>query len=195
MKMLPLVSIITPTTTDRAVFNERMYRIVAAQDYSHVEHIVSFDQSKVLGAKMNDMIAQARGSIIVNIDSDDLYAPDWVSRMVKLITSTQADVCGLKRAYFWREPEMWTYTYPQHDAYLFGATMCHTRAFWERNPYKTIQVGYDNEFTQKDCKVAVSDYTDGFVATVHASNTSPKNMTGERWKMVDDKVSLLGMYK
>jgi len=191
MRTLPLVSIITPTTHDRAWFNERMYRIVASQDYPNIEHVVSYDQSKVLGAKMNDMIASCKGDIIVNIDSDDLYASDWVSRMVSLLLETGADVAGLKRAYFYKEPEVWTYTYPAHDKCLFGATMAHTKAFWERNPYMTKQVGYDVDFTQKNCTIAVSDYTQGFVATVHAGNVSPKNMTGERWKRVDDVVELI----
>lgn len=181
MKMPPLVSIITPTTHDRALFNERMYRIVESQDYPNIEHVVSFDQSKVLGAKMNDMIASCRGEIIVNIDSDDWYASDWVSRMVDLLMRSGADVAGLKKAYFYKEPELWSYTYPSYDKCLFGATMCHTRAFWERNPYQTKMVGYDVDFTQKNCNIAVSDYINGFVATVHVDNTSPKNMTGERW--------------
>lgn len=194
MRMPPLVSIITPTTEDRAVFNERIMRIVEAQTYPIIEHIVSFDQSKILGEKMNDMIDACNGDIIVNMDSDDLYAPDWVEHMVKLLQTTGADVAGLKKGYFWREPELLTYTYPSHDKYMFGATMAHTKAFWERNRYKALQVGYDNEFTQKDCKIAISDYSKGFVATIHKSNTSPKNTTGDRWQVVNDDVPLLTMY-
>lgn len=191
MRTLPLVSIITPTTHDRAWFNERIKRIVAAQDYPNIEHIISCEDTPHIGAKRNSMITSCRGSIIVNMDSDDLYASDWVSRMVSLLLSSHADVVGLKRAYFYKEPEMWTYTYPEHDKYLFGATMCYKRQFWERSPYRPIRIGEDNEFTQKDCVIAVSDYIQGFVATVHADNTSPKNMTGERWKQVDDVVELV----
>lgn len=181
MRMRPLVSIITPTTHNRALFNERIVQIVAGQDYPHIEHVMSYSDEPNTGKKRNGMIASCSGDVIVNMDSDDWYASDWVSQMVDLLMRSGADVVGLKKAYFYKEPELWSYTYPLNDLYLFGATMCYTRSFWERSPYKTLRVGEDNEFTQKGCKIAVSDYINGFVATVHVDNTSPKNMTGDRW--------------
>lgn len=36
------VSIITPTTADRAEFNERIKRIAKAQDYPNIEHILCY---------------------------------------------------------------------------------------------------------------------------------------------------------
>lgn len=186
MMIKPLVTIITPTTHDRLAFNIRCREVVKTQDYKNIEWLVSYKQYPTLGEKMNAMCNDASGELIVNIDSDDLYAPDWVSRCVALWQETQADVIGLKIGYFYREPEMFTYTYPQSDKCLFGATMCHTKEFWQRNKYNHKQVGYDVDFTQKNCNVAVLDYSEGFIATVHKGNVSPKNISGDRWAKVEN---------
>jgi len=63
--------------------------------------------------------------------------------------------------------------------------MCHTRAYWERNPYRHMQVGYDVFFTMHKCKVATLDYKDGFVATIHEGNTSFKRTNGEQWECLE----------
>lgn len=182
----PLVTIITPTTYDRAAFNERCLAIVAAQTYRNIEHIMMYEQFPTLGQKMNECIKLAKGSIIVNMDSDDYYAPDWVGRCVALMLRTKVDVAGLKCGYFKRGEELLTYTYPDNTPHFLGATMCHTKEFWERNPYRHMQVGYDVMFTQTKCNTATIPYTDGFVATIHDANTSPKNTTGERWAKVEN---------
>lgn len=186
MTIKPLVTVITPTTHDRAAFNQRCHEVVRAQDYPNIEHLVSYRQFPSLGEKMNYMCGLANGNIIVNIDSDDLFAPDWVSRCAETIADY--DVIGLKKAYFHNPTtgELFAYTYPDSCNNLHGGTMCHTKAFWQRNPYKHMQVGYDVEFTKMNCKTATLDYTDGFIATIHSGNVSPKNTTGERWQKFEN---------
>lgn len=182
----PLVSIITPTTHDREHFNERIRRVVADQDYPNIEHVMCYDNSRVLGQKMNDMIARAKGDIIVNMDSDDIFAPDWTKNIVQHLLDTGADVVGLKKAYFYNEEkgQMWSYTYPDRDTFLHGGTMAHTRDYWLRNPYLSQRVGYDVAFVSNSyVKSRPFDYSDGFIATVHTGNTSPKNTTGSRWEL------------
>ena len=181
-----MVSIITPTTHDRAEFNERCKRIVSAQTYPNIEHIMLYEQFNTLGEKMNECIKRAKGGIIVNMDSDDIYAPDWTERIVHYLQTSGADVVGLKHGYFDRSGQLLSYTYPIHTTALLGATMAHTKQFWERRKYNPKNVGYDVDFTVKDCKVAVFDYSDGFIATIHSGNVSPKNTTGTSWRTYDD---------
>jgi len=185
----PLVTVLTPTTSDRFHFNTRIREIVSMQDYPFIEHIIEMDNSLPLGEKINRMIAGSKGSIIINLDSDDFFAPDWISKSVDCLLKNKADVIGLKKAYFYSpsKNELYTYTYPDNDKYLFGGTMCHTREYWERNKYRPVMVGYDNWFTHDaPCNIAILDYTDGFIATIHADNVSPKNTTGDRWRLIQN---------
>jgi hypothetical protein len=99
---------------------------------------------------------------------------------------SRCDVAGLRKGYFWRNPELLTYTYPDTENVLLGATMCHTKEYWQRNAYKHVQVGYDVQFTSGNCNVGDLKYTDGFIATIHSGNVSPKNTTGERWATVEN---------
>lgn len=196
--MRPLVSVITPTTHDRAAFNERMLKVFAAQDYPNKEHLVSYEDV-TLGQKMNKLCAAASGEIILNIDSDDTFAPDWITKSVDALLQSKADIVGLKKAYFYDYGNDFTYayTYPPDTKNIHGGTMCHTKEYWRRNPYISLMVGYDHIFCNKANTFDIG-YSDGFIATIHKGNVSPKNTTGERWAHIGsiptNLRSLLALY-
>jgi cellulose synthase/poly-beta-1,6-N-acetylglucosamine synthase-like glycosyltransferase len=182
--MFPLVSVITPTTHDRAHFNERISRIFRAQDYQNKEILFDYGKGNV-GAKRNKLCSLANGEIILNFDSDDWYAPDWISKSVAALLRFDCDMVGLSTAYF-HSPTLnktWQYVYPENEN-LHGATLCYRKSFWEKNNYLNMQVGEDSQFVRK-AKFMSHGYVDGFISTVHEGNTSPKNISGERWVLVD----------
>lgn len=178
----PLVSIITPTTENRAGFHDRLISIVAEQDYPRIEHLLDYDGGNI-GQKRNRLCEKAKGDIIIHIDDDDIYASDWVTKSVFALLSNPCDITGLAAANF-RDirGEVWQYTYPTNTG-LHGATMCYKRSFWEQHPFLSMQVGEDSQFT-RGCNIFAHDYVDGFTATIHANNTSPKNVKGDRWRKV-----------
>lgn len=178
----PLVTIITPTTADRAAFMDKLLHMVAAQDYPNIEHLIIEDAGTV-GAKRNMGCERAGGEIILHMDSDDQYAADWVSKSVDALLSSGADVVGLGCAYFYCKDNGKTYKYSGDDNYVMGATMCYRKSFWERNPFKDMQVGEDNKFIM-GCKVYDHGYIDGFLSILHNSNTSAKNLRDRRWSEV-----------
>lgn len=177
----PLVSIITPTTRDRALFMEQLYAVVASQDYPNIEHVICDMEGKSVGEKRNIACKAANGDIIVHMDSDDWYSPEWVSKSVMALLSSVADIVGLSGAVFYNKEsqEKWQYTYPLHSN-LHGATLCYWKEHAINYPFQTISEGEDSAFT-KGKKLFSHQYTDGFIATIHDGNTSKKNCTGDRW--------------
>lgn len=177
----PLVSIITPTTASRSAYLERLFALIRLQDYPNIEHVIEYGDGTT-GAKRNVCCERARGSIIVTMDDDDSYAPDWISKSVNALLSSRADIVGLSSALFQYGQELWRYDYPTHEN-IHGATMCYKREYWEQHKFANIQVGEDTTFT-KGAKLFSHGYIEGFTATIHDSNTSPKNLSGDRWVQI-----------
>lgn len=175
-----LVTIITPTTIDREHFNERLRSIFLGQDYPHIEHLFDYEPGSI-GVKRNRLCELAKGEIILHGDSDDWYASDWVSKSVVALQQSGKQLTGLSTFNFY-SPDLnkkYQYIYPPHEN-MAGATFCYYKSLWQDNPFKDMNVGEDNLFIRKQ-SFAPHDYVDGFLATIHKGNTSPKNISGERW--------------
>lgn len=175
----PLVSIICPTTHDRAHFNGRILEMFRQQDYPNKEILFSYADGNV-GHKRNLLCAAASGEIIVHFDSDDWYASNWVTEAVTSLLNSEADIVGLSSAIFEQEDgQQWRYDYPEHSN-IHGGTMCYRKSFWEAHKFDNMQVGEDSRFAGKG-RLFSHGYVDGFIATIHSGNTSPKNCSGDRW--------------
>jgi glycosyltransferase involved in cell wall biosynthesis len=112
----PLVSIITPTF-NRPNFLPAIYQCVAAQDMADFEWLVlddspapsTFMQSlgdprvsylhrtdkQSTGLKRNLLIERSRGDIIALFDDDDYYGSGYLSRMLSMMRSQNADFIKL----------------------------------------------------------------------------------------------------
>ena len=170
-----LVSIITPTTLERVEFNERIKSIVGAQDYPEIEHIMCYDLASV-GAKRNTLCEKAKGTIIVHMDSDDIYAPDWVSRSVEHLLRTKSHVTGLSSGYFFDPYKGKAWMCKTSRQYPMGATLAYYKSIWQRNKFPDMRKGEDTDFCRTIKNIKVHDYKEGFVATIHGFNTSSHEM-------------------
>jgi glycosyltransferase involved in cell wall biosynthesis len=187
------VSIVTPTTHDRLHFNQRIRAIAKAQDYPNiVEHVFHYGKGTI-GEKRNRCNEIAIGDIIVHMDSDDYYATDWVSKCVKLLQDNPTvDIIGLSQFY---ATGNFKYVGSNNSKIVWGATMAYRKTFWESNKFKNIQVGEDYFFC-KNANVLINPYIDGFLASIHSGNTSPKNTNNPAWISLSRKDfpdSLLGI--
>jgi len=166
------VAAITPTTKDRDGYNSRIAQIFDSQDYQNSVHLFDYGAGTV-GEKRNRLCQSANADIIIHLDSDDIYAPDWISRSVEFLTSNKCSCTGLSKAYFKRGADWFLYKAQENILpYVCGATMCYYRKAWVSNPFKDIQCGEDL-FFQSGCIVKAHDHIHGFTATIHGSNTSP----------------------
>lgn len=118
----PLVSLITPTA-NREHLLPHAYGWVAGQSWSNWEWLVLDDgpapsailseiqddrvryqhstRRLTVGEKRNRLVAAARGDIIVHIDDDDFYAPDYVRFMVAALAEHKADFVKLSASFIY----------------------------------------------------------------------------------------------
>jgi glycosyltransferase involved in cell wall biosynthesis len=202
-----MVTCIMPTA-DRRGFAPQAIAHFLQQDYANRELIVLDDGADPVedlmpddprvryvraecktpvGVKRNRLCELARGDVIVHWDDDDWMAPWRVKYQVERLMETGADVCGLNRPLFYDPAtrRAWQYIYPSNAApWVYGATLCYTKAFWRRNPFPPIGVGEDSRFVWANVskKVLALDDPTFFVGIIHPGNTSRKQTQGHRWR-------------
>lgn len=166
------VTVIIPTTSDRKEMNLRICQLYDWQDYPNKSLCLETGPGTV-GAKRNSLCRDAPGDIILHMDSDDLYAADWITRSVEALISSKADIVGLSTGYFHniQTGNVHLYTAPPGQLYLMGATLCYWRKTWERKPFKDLQKGEDTDFISNNGRLHCHGYKDGFMATIHGANT------------------------
>lgn len=207
----PTVTVITPTTEDRAHFNERCIEQVQKQDYPNIiEHL--FDYSHfMIGRKLNNLCNQSLGEIIIRIDSDDIYSSDWVSRSVEALITSPYVITGLREGYFISDDRIYQNIYPKgSQPCLLGATMCFYRSIWNQEiPMKedgTYHLKFNtnkphgedvifcDDISKAGMLVGEHNYIEGFLATVHENNTSVKRLGNKHaFKRVLDYALPIGM--
>lgn len=205
-KNQPLVSCIMPTA-NRQKFIPLAIDYFLQQDYLNTELIIVDDgiESSIalipknpkikyfytqplgtIGLKRNYACERANGDIIAHWDDDDWYAPQWISRQVEAQSTSGADITGLNKVIFYSPSVNKHWMYEDTDInmpWLCGATMAYKKSFWERYHFIDIQVGEDYDFVWKSGgKVFAFDYLEGFVAILHAHNTSIKPVENPKHK-------------
>ena len=168
-----MVTVITPCTGGRLDMLQRVIEMVGYQDYAgKVQHLTDM-QDATIGYKRNYLCNNADGEIILHMDSDDCYQPDWITRSVEALISSSANITGLSSCYFHdtTRNNVHEYTAPEGQLYLVGATLCYWRKQWEKKPFKDIHMGEDTDFITNAGKLYAHEYKAGFMATIHGNNT------------------------
>ncbi|MCC8423672.1 glycosyltransferase family A protein [Mucilaginibacter sp. UR6-11] len=194
----PYVSCIMPTA-NRDLYIPLAVDYFLNQDYRDAELII-IDDGKVsvrdllpdhyriryyytaplgtIGAKRNYACELAKGEIIMHWDDDDYYAHDWISKQVDALEQSGADICGLDEIIFFSplRKKYWSYAGSEPGRpWLAGATMAYWKFFWEKHPFKDLQIGEDYDYVwNSGATIHAHDYRDGFIATLHARNTTLK---------------------
>ena len=184
------VSVITPSR--RPDMLPRLIGLFLAQDYPDKELNILSDgegftlytspdkqvwhwgaDNMTVGQKRNELVKYSRGEIILHMDDDDYYAPDWISRSVQHLLESKADTTGLRTGYFYRPHDaMWRYEYPANaQPYVMGATLCYHRRVWEKRNFPHKMQGEDAMFCAGAGHIKPHDYSDGFCAMIHGANT------------------------
>ena len=134
-KLLPFVSICTPTFNRRPFFpaiikcfenqiypKDRMEWIIIDDGTDKIEDLVShipqvkyfkYNEKMVLGKKRNLMHDKSKGDFIVYMDDDDYYPPERVSHAVEMLQKNPKALCA-------GSSEMYIYFKHIHKMYQFG---------------------------------------------------------------------------
>lgn len=205
----PIVSCVMPTA-DRAPFVPQAIECFLAQDFPSrelvvldsgnepIDHLLPADPriryeraapSLKLGELRNRSCELARGQIIVHWDDDDWYPADRISRQVRRLCESGAELCATSRIYFLENGgnRAWEYCSGGPRPWLAGSSFAFRRSLWERQKFHAVRVGEDAYFSSKVSAHMVVDLADPalVIATVHARNTSPKRPNGGGWKKAD----------
>jgi glycosyltransferase involved in cell wall biosynthesis len=198
----PLVSCVMPTA-DRAAYLPLAIKCFLAQTYAHreliifdtgkipIEHLVPVDARIVycrdtwaprrpglftLGGKRNAACGMARGSIAVNWDDDDWYAPTRIEFQVERLLSEKKMVTGFHRFFYWNESshKAYEYIYTGAGSYASGSTQCYRLDWWKDHKFPSLNSAEDSEFSFLAAKLGVQDSVEAgslMVARGHSSNT------------------------
>ena len=141
---------------------------------------------ETIGMKRNFACSLARGKIIIHWDDDDYYAHDWIRRQIDCLETSHVDICGLNKITFFSPllRKFWNYENKDTERpWLSGATMAYWKSFWEKHPFKNINIGEDYDYIWNNgAKIFAHDYSEGFVATLHNANTTLKPFENPRHK-------------
>jgi glycosyltransferase involved in cell wall biosynthesis len=201
-----LVSCIMPTFNRGALVAESV-RMFLAQDYPHrelivvddgtepVEHLLPADervryfrlaQKLTIGAKRNFACRMAKGRFIAHWDDDDWFPPSRLSRQVRALEQSGADVCGTSEIHYY-DPQRnaaYKYAYSGSPPWLIG--LMYLRTLWERQPFEDIQIGEDTRFLWHPLPKRSHDLRDPslYLARMHPGNTSPKVIDCSYWTQI-----------
>lgn len=139
------------------------------------------------GAKRNLACKHATGTLIAHWDDDDWYVSWRLTYQVGQLLEANADICGLDRVLFYapEQEKVWEYVYPPAQrAWVYGATLCYTRSFFETHPFPDLRVGEDSSFVWADARARVHALKDTrwMIALVHGENASPKQTADPRYQ-------------
>lgn len=173
---MALVSVITPTI--RPGMLERAISLFKAQDYPNKELIIVPGHGTI-GEKRNRGCAEAKGEIIVHMDDDDWYAPDYITKSVQFLTDNKLEITGLASAYYYdqKNNRAYQWKYAGGQPYVCEATMCYYKWVWERRQFPDKQVGEGEMFLAHLKNVKAHNHINSFIAHLHGNNTSSQNAT------------------
>jgi len=150
------------------------------------------NKQQTIGYKRNLANSIAEGEIIIHWDDDDWMAENWIDLQVLALIKSQADVTGIREAYYYKPDtqQAWKYRYPQYEKeWLLGGSLCYFKKFWQKNKFSEISIGEDSEFlwTKLAKKIVPHFHTQHYIGIIHSANTSPKRTNDSYWQEIELK--------
>lgn len=142
-----------------------------------------------IGAKRNLGCELSRGEVIAHWDDDDYSAPGRLADQIQRLTESGKAVTGYNVMRFVRfsdKPEWWEYT--GHGRYALGTSLCYRRSWWQSNRFPELDVGEDNLFVSRAAahnQLTVAPSGDLLWASIHAQNTSARQLNSSCWRKID----------
>jgi hypothetical protein len=175
------VAILTPTIDSRQHFLERCKKIVQDQDYHNIEHRI-ITGSETIGTKLNHAVFNSDADLFIRFDDDDIYAHDYVSRMVQHMTSTECELSGVSKFNIYQPltGKIWDFNWNGTQPYVNGSGMAFWRSSWDKHKFWDISRGEDQAFVHSFVvnadRVKAMPYDNAMILVIHGSNTDSHRM-------------------
>lgn len=195
---IPLVTCIMPTANRPRFINFAITNFLS-QSYPNTEMVIVDDGARsyrslvpttpkiryfytkslgTVGSKRNFACENSSGEIIVHWDDDDTYAYDWISKSVEHLLALGSDITGLNKLTLYSSSSNTNFNFENktlNPNWLCGATLTYKKSLWQKYHFANLQIGEDSDFLlNSGGKISALDYPKGFIATLHAHNTSIK---------------------
>ena len=136
-----------------------------------------------LGEKRNFGCEMADSQYIATWDDDDYSAPGRISQQVAELERTGAAVTGYQSMKFTDGVGWWNFSCA--PGFVIGSSLCFRRDWWLNHPFPALQVGEDSGFVSiahQAGKLAACPDLGLMYATIHAGNTSKRDVSGPSWE-------------
>ena len=139
--------------------------------------LIHLDTRLSIGSKRNFGCSRADGTIVAHWDDDDHCEPNRLSDQLARMDRTGKAVTGYYAMRFTDGDSWWRYT--GNQTYSLGTSLVYRLEWWDKNRFADVQVGEDNQFVAAASgagELATEDAGEMMYATIHAGNTSPRNL-------------------
>ncbi len=149
--------------------------------------LVEIEEGCRVGEKRNFGCSLALGDIIAHWDDDDYSAPARIEDQARRLETSGKAVTGYNQMRFTDGKAWWSYDGTGNWA--LGTSLCYRKEWWRLHPFPAIHVGEDGQFVgvaQKHKQIVAVPAGDLMTATIHQSNTSPRQLSGSCWRRLPD---------
>lgn len=138
-----------------------------------------------LASEQHDRAASGSPLILCKWDDDDWSAPNRISDQVERLQATGKTLTGYHTMLFTDGTGWWRYR--GAPDFCMGTSLCFTREWWEKHPFRAVQIGSDVLFQAEAAaakQVATVDAGELMVASIHSRNSSPRNLQSAPFEKV-----------
>lgn len=146
--------------------------------------LLHIESGIAIGAKRNLGGENAKGEVIVHWDDDDWSHPDRLVHQIRSLQTSAKSVVGFNSMEFRDCGSGKRWLYRGASVYALGTSLVYSRAWWDAHRFMGINVGEDNQFVGQALtarQIFTEPAGDLMYATIHPSNTSPRNLSGSNW--------------
>ncbi len=125
------------------------------------------------------------GEIIAHWDDDDYSAPGRLTDQVERLIDSGLSVTAYRSMKFTDGHDFRLYL--GTPLYALGTSLCYRKDWWSANRFRSLQIAEDFWFADAARGARQLTSVDGgelMYATVHPSNTSPRQWTGASWRQI-----------
>jgi glycosyltransferase involved in cell wall biosynthesis len=147
-----------------------------------------------LGIKLNHGVNAASGRLIMKMDDDDWYAPEYLETSVNGLLKAERDHCGptlvFHMGFLFFELRTWQ-VHESIDTNAPGATLLFSKADWARRPFRPVANDEDTWFYRDQMRAGgrflTIDSKETFVAIRHRGH---RGTFGHTWRFQVDGSTL-----